>query len=137
MKKSLYFFASLLIALALFNGGQASAQGEDNAKAAKLGISFPIKELGNCGSVSECKSYCSNETNATACTAFAKAKGLSKDEGRSDNGALIKAAKSELGCDSEAACRTICSQEANIDKCSAFAQKHGLGGPPPGADRGV
>ena len=40
--------------------------------AKKYGISFPIKELGNCGSVAECKTFCDDSKNHQSCTEFAK-----------------------------------------------------------------
>ena len=39
-------------------------------------VTYPIEELGNCGSKAECKSFCDNPSNIEACVAFAKSKGL-------------------------------------------------------------
>ena len=42
------------------------------------GISYPIKELDNCASKSECKTYCDKETNQGACLDFAGQNGMMK-----------------------------------------------------------
>ena len=41
-------------------------------------INFPIAELGNCVSYTECRLYCEDPLNQNACTTYAKAKGFSK-----------------------------------------------------------
>lgn len=104
----------------------AQEHGEEEAK--KLGITFPISELGNCSSFSACKAYCDVESNRDQCISFAKKKGFYKGPPSGINEGIIKNAQSELGCDSEASCRVICEKEENAEKCSDFASKHGLGG---------
>src|SRR5256885_2273465 len=63
----------------------------------KYGITFPVAELGNCGSLAECRAYCQVEANHQACADFAKRKGFYKDKSQT----LLADAKTELGCDSE------------------------------------
>lgn len=103
---------------------------EDEAK--KLGIAFPISDLGNCANVSACKTYCEQPGNHEACTAFARKHGFDKHpEPERD---ILADAKSQLGCDSEASCRAICEDPATRQKCIDFAKRHGMehqtAGPP-------
>lgn len=118
---ALYLVAGFLLAVT-----PVLAQEEEVAK--KYGITFPIAELGNCGSISACKSYCDNTENIDKCISFAKAKGFDKEVG-APNQDVLSSAQSELGCNSEGSCRTICEKEENFDRCSSFAQKHNLGSP--------
>lgn len=126
----------VIISLIIFAVGafvahpRARAQDNPEAQAKKLGITFPVPELGNCGSYQACRSFCDNEANQEVCIAFAKKKGFYKDEGNGRTQELLNAAKSELGCDSKQACEALCHEEANIEKCQAFAKKHGFGGGP-------
>lgn len=101
------------------------AQESDDTVTKKYGITFPISELGNCGSISECKSYCDNENNRDACVNFAKKKGFHK-ENSSNNNSMLKDAQSSLGCSSENSCRAFCEQESNRQKCMEFAKRHGV-----------
>lgn len=107
----------------------AGALAQEKESPEKYGITFPISELGSCKDLAECKTYCDDPVNRSACISFAKQKGFYKEK---KNDELITKAKSELGCDSEASCRALCEQAENKDKCASFAGKHGLGGPPPG-----
>lgn len=104
-------------------GQEASPSGEK-----KFNITFPIAELGNCGSVEECKAYCNQVANQQACMDFAKARGLKKKEQKGLNQELLEKAKAFLGCDSAQACREFCQQEANFEKCSLFAKENKLRG---------
>lgn len=96
----------------------------------KFNITFPIAELGNCGSLESCKEYCSDPANKNACISYAKQKGFYQEsnsgEGNSRIRTTVEQAKTELGCSTEKECRDFCSQLANKDKCLAFAQKYGL-----------
>ncbi len=119
----------LFVFLSLLAVGTARAQENPEETAKRLGITFPIVELGSCKDYAQCRSFCEDPLNQNACIAFAKAKGFYKEEGtqvRKD--AILSVARSELGCSSESTCRTFCSQEANFDTCSSFAKKHNLGG---------
>ncbi len=43
-------------------------------------IQLPISELGNCGSMNECKIYCDDSANAQACNDWAVSKGIAQPE---------------------------------------------------------
>ncbi len=91
------------------------------------GVTFPISELGNCTSPSECFLYCNQPQNQAACFEFAKKKGLVKEpEKPKPNQEIMETAKKELGCESEFSCMTYCQTPANFDKCQKFARSHNL-----------
>lgn len=89
-------------------------------KVAQLGITFPIPSLGNCANVAQCKAYCNDPTNQTACKAFAQQQGLTLKTRISEK------AKTELGCNTPEECRAFCEQEANREACLAFATRYHL-----------
>ncbi len=109
------------------NNGNNNNEGENvQEPAQKYGITFPIAELGNCGSLAACRQYCDDSKNLATCIDFAKKKGFYKQPKSQTD--IMVLAKSELGCDSTDACRTFCGDQANWIKCGEFAKKHSLGG---------
>src|SRR3989344_2599154 len=88
-------------------------------------ISFPIAELGNCGSKEECKTYCDKTGNMSACISFAK-----KNKLMSENEATIAETIIKNGgpgnCKAREECETFCNNIGNIDQCISFAEKNGL-----------
>lgn len=120
---AIFFLGSFAVSSAF--GQEGSSSGE-NVK--KVNISFPIVELGNCGSIQECKAYCDQPANQQACMNFAKLKGLKKKEQKGLNQELLEKAKTFLGCDSAQSCREFCQKEVNFEKCSLFAQENKLRG---------
>lgn len=92
-------------------------------------IRFPVAELGNCASVSECKTYCAEEKNRQSCASFAKIKGLAS-KAETENvkiNNVIRYAKKELNCDSRGTCLSLCAKEENREKCRLFTEKYHLG----------
>ena len=55
--------AAMLGALFILSAALVSAQ--------ESTITFPVPELGNCGSKSECRTYCDDLANIKTCVAFA------------------------------------------------------------------
>lgn len=103
--------------------------GSEEEIAKKHGVTFPIPELGNCGELSECRSFCGDPLNQQICIDYAKSKGFYQESDLSSKkDQILSLAKSELGCESESSCMALCNQPENYDKCSNFAQKHNLGG---------
>jgi hypothetical protein len=97
----------------------------------KYNLIFPVAELGNCGSLTECKNFCEDLSNISACINFAKQKGFYKAPPSPPSEAtLLEVAKQELGCDSKEACQQFCGLQENWLKCGEFAKKHKLGKPP-------
>ena len=116
----------LLSSLSVF-AGIDYAQETPETKAKKFGVAFPVPELGNCASVSECRTYCEDQTHKDACVTFAKKKGFYQETETDPNRqTLLLAAKTELGCSSEESCKEICEKEENFEKCRTFAEKNGL-----------
>lgn len=88
----------------------------------KLGITFPVPELGNCGNPDECRSFCQEEGNKSACRAFAQEHDL-----KVTASTKVTFPIPELGnCESAPACKAYCEDETHRDACRAFAQNHGL-----------
>lgn len=85
-------------------------------------LTFPIPELGNCGSASACRAYCELPANHVACSQFASSHGLSLGQRYRD---LLKYAASQLGCTDLASCKTLCELPENHAKCQAFVSKFG------------
>ena len=115
-------FCSFIMA-SVSHAGEAS-----DSAAFKHGITFPIAQLGNCKSLGECKQFCDDPTNKDVCIAFAKTKGLYKEQGKAAKASIVNSAQQELGCTSENACKTFCAEKVNWQKCGEFAKKHNLGG---------
>lgn len=118
MFSRLHFF--LIISAALFFGVFFFAHAQNPFAS----ITFPIPELGNCGSLAECKTYCDDLANKDACIAFGKAHGLINNE---DADRLNNLPKTGPGnCASEESCKAYCGDPAHRDECFAFAEAHGL-----------
>jgi len=83
----------------------------------QLGFTFPIPELGNCANRVECKDYCQDPTNMTACQSF------SQNIRQTVNQRLQEKAKEELGCTTKETCRAFCSEEQNKSLCASFGRK--------------
>lgn len=101
---------------------------EMEAEVRRLGITFPIAELGNCANVRECRDYCEQTEHHQTCTDFAKKHGLHREDERAEQeeDELLEAARNELGCTSKSSCLALCEQPENHEKCRAFAERHGL-----------
>ncbi|MEK7452651.1 MAG: hypothetical protein AAB614_00265 [Patescibacteria group bacterium] len=91
-------------------------------------IEFPIKELGSCSSISECKSYCDQADNAIACMSFAEKNGIvKKQEDRSSRAdEVLKDRAGPGGCVGRVACDAFCSEPENREICFSFAKENGL-----------
>ncbi len=103
-------------------------QPTDEAVAAS-GITFPVAELGNCGSKDTCRTYCNDPAHMDACIAFARDHGLMNQE-EAERATSFKRKLAEGsgpgGCTTPSECETFCRDIANINTCIAFAEQHGL-----------
>lgn len=126
MNKKIVF----LIGLVLFVGVGKVRAGEGLQGAMeKYGVSFPVSELGECGSFTACREYCEDPVHRDACVLYAKKKGFYKKEKIEENkSSILTKAQAELGCSSMGECKTYCEQEAHFEQCSEFAVKNDLGG---------
>lgn len=124
MKKSFYFLIfSIIIVLFIFVAVLIYAQKELPPE-----ITFPIPELGNCASKTECEAFCDLPENMAVCLDFVEAHNLiSREE--------IKMARKMLelgvtagpgGCRGQAECEAYCDDISHIEECLAFAERHNL-----------
>lgn len=119
-------YLSLLI---LAVGASVSFAIAVQAQTAEAGITFPIPELGNCGSKEECKAYCDDPANMPACIRFAKSHGLMNEAeaSRAEKfGQRLVADGGPGGCRTPKECETFCSNLNNIEACISFAEEHGV-----------
>src|SRR5687768_3359683 len=108
---------------------QRNVFAEEASNSGKVSISYPISTLGNCLSLEGCRSYCEDEANKEACTAFAISKRFykaSQGAGNARSRLVLERAKSELGCTGDEACKELCNEESNKAKCTEFAKKYNL-----------
>ena len=101
----------------------------DEKKIDELSITFPIAELGNCGSKEECKKYCDDSNHIDACIDFASKNGLISEKEKKN----VETFKTVIGagggpgqCKSKDECERYCSSLTHIKECVNFAEKHGL-----------
>lgn len=87
-------------------------------------IQFPIPDLGNCESATECEAYCDDLSNKDACVAFGLTHGLIEREEAEAVENLPSTGPA--GCASESACRAYCEDSAHLAECTAFAKEHGV-----------
>jgi hypothetical protein len=126
LKQLLWLILALSLLALLFIPKKSFAVDSSSSSAfAKFHVIFPIKDLGSCHSLTECKNYCEDLSHAQECINFAKKKGFFKAPASPPSEAsLVEAAKKELGCDSKEACQQFCGLQENWVKCGQFAKKH-------------
>lgn len=93
------------------------------------GITFPVAELGNCASKSECRTYCNNPANMRACISFAKKHGLmnAAEADRAERfSERLEAGEGPGDCRSPDECDAYCENITHLDECLAFAEEHGI-----------
>lgn len=101
----------------------------DSTSSPQAAITFPVPELGNCGSKSECRDYCNQPANMEACIKFAQSKGL-MDKEEANRG--LKFQKRMLsgggpgGCNSPESCKSFCGDAVNAEVCLKFAEEQGF-----------
>ncbi|MFA5936593.1 MAG: hypothetical protein WC822_01805 [Candidatus Paceibacterota bacterium] len=90
-------------------------------------IQYPIPELGNCTSKSNCKTFCDNSKNSDVCLSFAEQRNLMTPDELSnakkfkDNGMVGPG-----GCKGQTACEQYCGASTHLEECIAFAEKNGM-----------
>ncbi len=129
-----YKILGLIVLLLAFAGVAVvalsfAAPARAQAQSGEASISYPVAELGNCGSKEACKSYCNNPANMEACVSFAQAHGLmNKDEAAKAQkfGQALQSGGGPGGCRSPQECDRFCSTLANLDTCIKFAEEQGI-----------
>ncbi|TSC74574.1 MAG: hypothetical protein G01um101444_260 [Parcubacteria group bacterium Gr01-1014_44] len=91
-------------------------------------VSFPIPELGNCGSEKECHDYCEDLEHASACIAYARANNLLSEEEEKTLEEFSDVIENggPGGCKTEESCGAYCEDTANLKECLGFVKKHKL-----------
>ncbi len=114
----------MFVGLALFAHAQTS-----DGQTSTSGITFPVQELGNCTSKEECRTYCNDTVNMSACVDFAKKHGLMNADEADRAGKFAKQlrdANGPGGCTTPESCETFCKNIANLETCVSFAEKQGF-----------
>lgn len=122
--KTKYLISIIFISIALvFFSNKALAQETNNL----ANIQYPIKELGNCTSDSNCKIYCDKPENKDACLNFARENNLmSKEEVSQAKKFLAGGEKGPGGCTGKDSCEQYCNDISHIDECISYAEKNNL-----------
>ncbi len=133
MKKIIWVSLSISIILIGFSVFySALAQTEDNINAINESailskITFPIPELGNCASKTECKNFCDKKENIEACIVFAKKNGLMDEAEAARAGRFSKSLKTQAGpggCTDPKSCKVFCSSVENLEVCLTWAEQN-------------
>lgn len=108
--------SALLAAFLFFNA----------ANAQEANISFPVAELGNCGSKEECKTYCDDSANMEACLNFAEKNNLMSKEEVDRGRQFAKSGGTGPGGCRGRECEKYCDDISKIEECVAFAEKNNM-----------
>ncbi len=94
-------------------------------------ITYPVVELNNCKSETECRAYCDKPDNISVCADFAKKNGLMSEEeaNRAKQFKDVAQIAGPGGCKGQDQCETYCGDQSHIDECVSFAEKHNLMSP--------
>lgn len=93
-------------------------------------ITFPVGELGGCESKEECKAYCDEEKNMSACRAFARKNNL-EDSDEEKNFEQVREDGGPGGCatsgkDPITSCEKYCDSTVHMKECVLYAKTHNL-----------
>ena len=99
-------------------------------------ITYPVSELGNCGSQEACSDFCDKETNRVACISWAESKGLitsQKAVKMKDMDRMRQYAEGENvdpvygpgNCQTPEECDAYCRQEDHLDECMQYSVDNG------------
>src|SRR3989338_9373072 len=94
-------------------------------------IIFPVAELGNCKSETECRAYCEQRDNADivrACLSFAKKHNLLPRDviAQGERFADVAAGGGPGGCNDEKTCVAYCENIVHIQECASFVERYNL-----------
>ena len=94
----------------------------------KEDITFPVAELGDCTSESECRAYCDLPENMEPCLSFAEEHNLIPDEEIEIARKMLAAGETDGpgGCRGQEECDAYCDDINHLPECLAFAEKYDL-----------
>jgi len=131
MKKQNYLvLVSVLVSGFLVWGSNALAQSDKAERVGLDNMNYPIAELGNCKNQGDCKNYCEQSENMSACVAYAEKNQLLTGEDLRLS--KIVATKISTGqtpgnCKTRTECESFCAGKTeNINACVAFAEELGI-----------
>ncbi len=140
MKKINYLAASiaaagLFVSLALvvnaqtLNNVQVNNPSTGVSNSALASITYPVPQLGNCSSQSDCLAYCNDASHMQACIRFAQNHGLVSGAEAAKEKDFVSAINNGAGpggCNSPESCQAYCSDVNHLQACLSFAKSHGL-----------
>ncbi len=129
MKKYILIFFSLILAtvFSIIITGNAAAQSEDVSSEALAKLTYPIAELGDCKDREDCKIYCDEPANTSACVSYAEKKNLlSQEDLKVAKKFVAVGGKGPGACNGKNECQAYCEDKAHIDECVSYAEKNGL-----------
>jgi len=100
-----------------------------------LNISYPIPELGNCGSQAECKAFCDNPANHLVCAEWAARNNIISEQELAEVKREVeqreKFERGEIpegpgGCKTPEECDAYCALPEHAEECLKFAIEHNL-----------
>lgn len=98
-----------------------------NALADISDIQYPVPQLGDCKSETECRNYCDKPENTSACLNFAEQNNLMpKEEIEMAKKFATAGNKGPGGCTGKDSCETYCNDISHIDECVSFAEQNNL-----------
>jgi len=89
-------------------------------------VQFPVPELGNCRSETDCRSFCDKPENSQACLSFAEKNNLMSAEEIAAAKKFLAVGKGPGGCTTKDSCENYCNSTDHINECVAFAEKTGI-----------
>jgi len=92
-------------------------------------VSFPVAELGNCGSRAECAAYCDDIAHIEECLTFAERYGLIPPDELEEGKKVATAIKQGItppNCRNKTECDVYCMVPENMEECLTFAEAAGL-----------
>ncbi|MBI4991843.1 MAG: hypothetical protein HZB99_01370 [Candidatus Harrisonbacteria bacterium] len=98
----------------------------DVLAASSADIKFPVAELNNCKSETDCRAFCDKPENAKPCLSFARKYNLLPEDELKKAEKLAEVKNGPGGCNSQKSCESFCDDIDNVDECLSFAEKNGL-----------
>lgn len=90
-------------------------------------IQYPVPQLGNCKSETDCRSYCDKPENTAVCLSFAEQNDLmSEEEIEMAEKFIAAGSKGPGGCTGKDSCETYCNDISHIEECVSFAEQNGF-----------
>ncbi len=128
-KESTTAGAVILDAFYFTLGGETPAKkNADEPIQEDTSVIYPIVELGNCTSESNCKQYCAQPGNMLVCANYGEKKGLvsPEDAKKTREFADVLRGEGPGGCKDQKTCEGYCNGTAHLNECVSFAEKHNL-----------